>query len=216
MTLPLGTVELALALLCAEFALVALVVPALLLRRARRRTTTELAQQARAEGAAEEMMSEVGAAEPARREALATIFASTYNLADDEVAARVDEFIAREQAFYQVMTSVYLERDEERLKEIPEALTKVISPWIRMTPKNMVAASEVDALAQSKDALAQSNATLNAELEETRRSMDELMGEYMKAFHKDAARAGAAAAAAPGAAADAAMGTAAGLAGLAA
>ncbi|MEQ8495521.1 MAG: hypothetical protein RLW42_15030, partial [Gammaproteobacteria bacterium] len=111
----------------------------------------------------------------------------------EEVAARVEEFIAREQAFYQVMTSVYLERDDERLKAIPEELTKVISPWIRMTPKNMVAATEVDALSASNDALSQSNDALNAELEETRRSMDELMSEYMKAFHKDAAARAAAA-----------------------
>lgn len=180
MNLPISTLELALAILCAEFALVALIVPVVLLRRERRRAAGEAASAANAVDAAQEMMDDVEQAEPARREALATIFASTYNLEEGEVAERVDEFIAREQAFYQVMTSVYLERDSARLKEIPEELTKVISPWIRMTPSNMVDAAEVDALTES-------NSALGAELEETRRSMDELMAEYMKAFHKNAA-----------------------------
>ena len=191
MNLPLTTLELALAILCAEFALVALAVPVVLLRRERRRAAGEAASAVSAADAAQELMEDVEEAEPARREALATIFASTYNLDEAEVAGRVDEFIAREQAFYQVMTSVYLERDSARLKEIPEELTKVISPWIRMTPNNMVDAAEVDVLTES-------NTALGAELEETRRSMDELMAEYMKAFHKNAAtRDGAAAAAAP-------------------
>ncbi|MEX2481382.1 MAG: hypothetical protein WD928_11015 [Gammaproteobacteria bacterium] len=180
MNLPLGTLELALAILCAEFALVALAVPAVMLRRDRHRLAGETASAANAAEVAQEMMGDVEQAEPARREALATIFASTYNLDEDAVAGRVDEFIGREQAFYQVMTSVYLERDSERLKEIPAELTKVISPWIRMTPSNMVAAAEVDALAES-------NSALGAELEETRRSMDELMAEYMKAFQKNTA-----------------------------
>lgn len=180
MNLPLTTLELALAILCVEFALIALLVPVVLLRRARRLAAGEAASAASAADAAQELMEDVEQAEPARREALATIFASTYKLDDAEVAGRVDEFIAREQAFYQVMTSVYLERDSARLKEIPEELTKVISPWIRMTPSNMVDAAEVDALSES-------NSALGAELEETRRSMDELMAEYMKAFHKDAA-----------------------------
>ena len=44
------------------------------------------------------------------------------------VIGMIDEFVEREQAFYQMMTRVYLERDADGLKSIPEQLTKVISP----------------------------------------------------------------------------------------
>ncbi|MGE0484096.1 MAG: hypothetical protein AB7Q81_08140 [Gammaproteobacteria bacterium] len=173
----LTTLELAGLVLSAEFALVACVVPALLWRRGRSQTAAE-------RGDAQRMLDGVESAVPTRREALATIFASTYQLEGDDLDARVDEFIAREQAFYEVMTSVYLERDSSRLKEIPEELTKVISPWIRLTPRNAVDRAEVDSLEATNSELSDRNAKLSAELERTRTSMEELMQEYLRAYRK--------------------------------
>ncbi len=166
----LTTLEIAALIVALEFAVLAWAGPVLLLRRRTRSASAE------AEGAAT-LLAEVENKMPSRREALTTIFASTYQLEGDELEAKIEEFVEREQAFYQVMTSVYLDRDPERLKEIPEELTKVISPWIRMTPKNMVDASSLDELATA-------NSALNAELDETKRSMDELMAEYVAAFNK--------------------------------
>jgi uncharacterized membrane-anchored protein YhcB (DUF1043 family) len=173
----LTTLELAGLVLSAEFALVACVVPALLWRRGRRQATTE-------QGDAQRMLDGVESAVPTRREALATIFATTYQLEGEDLDARIDEFIGREQAFYEVMTSVYLERDSSRLKEIPEELTKVISPWIRLTPRNAVDRAEVDPLEATNSELSDRNAKLAAELERTRASMDELMQEYLRAYRK--------------------------------
>lgn len=165
--------ELAGLVLSFEFALIACVLPAWLLRGRSRQSAVEQAD-------ARDMLETVEQGEPSRREALSTIFESTYQLEEDELESRVDEFIAREQAFYQVMTSVYLERDSSRLKEIPAELTKVISPWIRMTPQGGGDA-DADAVAN----LAEANNELSAELERTRQSMDELMQEYLKAFDKE-------------------------------
>lgn len=168
----LTTLEVAGLILTTEFALVACVLPAWLLRRTRRQETLE------AHGA-QRLLDDVERAEPNRRQALETIFASAYKLEADEIGARVDEFIAREQAFYQVMTSVYLERDSRRLEEIPAELTKVIAPWLRMTPNNAIAAGTLETLAAE-------NTALSAELGQTREHMEELMREYLKAFDKQA------------------------------
>ena len=164
------TLEVAALVIAFEFAIAAWLGPVLMLRRKQVAVQGEKAEVAA-------IIEDVEAKEPTRRDALATIFTSTYQLEGDELEQKIDEFVQREQAFYQVMTSVYLERDAERLKEIPEALTKVISPWLRMTPSNMVDASAVDELAVE-------NSALQEELDSTKRSMDELMEEYLAAFDK--------------------------------
>lgn len=177
MTTAMTTLELAALVMSAEFALVACIVPAVLWRRGKRQVASERQD-------AQRLLDGVETAAPTRREALSTIFATTYQLDGDDLEARVDEFISREQAFYEVMTSVYLERDSSRLKEIPEELTKVISPWIRLTPRNSVDRAEVDTLEATNSELNDRNAELAAELERTRASMDELMQEYLKSYRK--------------------------------
>ncbi len=169
----MSALGLAALILAGEAMLAAWIVPAVVLRRRRRVAVVEQAD-------AQSMIEQVSEAEPSRRDALATIFSSTYQLEGEELEQRVEEFISREQAFYQVMTSVYLERDSARLKEIPEELTKVISPWLRMTPR---AGADADSLAE----LESEKAALSEELDETRRNMDELMAEYRAAFDKAAA-----------------------------
>lgn len=166
----LTALEMAGLILSGEFALVAFVVPALLLRHQRRQVSADTV-------ATETLLGAVEAKAPSRREALATIFSTTYQLQGEELDARIDEFVAREQAFYQVMTRVYLERDGDSLQALPEELTKVISPWLRLTPRNMVDSASLSTLATT-------NAELSAELDETKRSMADLMHEYMRAFDK--------------------------------
>jgi len=166
------SLELAALLLAVEFALLAWLGPILMLRRSRQEAASEETQ-------ASALLDDVVNKEPSRRDALATIFASTYQLEGDELDGKINEFVEREQAFYEVMTSVYLDRDGQRLHEIPDELTKLISPWIRMTPNNMVDKASLDDLANENDAL-------NSELDETKRNMDELMAEYQGAFDKAA------------------------------
>lgn len=170
----LSTLGFAALVLAVEASLLAWLVPAFLLRRSRRAGTAAAAAE---QAGVSEMFEDVEGQEPARREALSTIFATTYNMAGEALERRVDEFLEREQAFYQVMTSVYLERDPERLKEIPEELTKVVSPWVRLTPENVVGADAVEDLEAR-------NETLQSELDQTRKSMDELMAEYTAAFER--------------------------------
>lgn len=171
MNLGLSTLELTGLVLSGEFALLAVLVPALLLRRRQQHVGVERADAARLLDSIEERT-------PTRREALSTIFTSTYALDGAELDAKVDEFIAREQAFYQVMTSVYLERDSSRLRELPDELTKLIAPWLRLTPRNTVAAADLAVLAST-------NADLAAELADTQRSMQALMDEYTAAFARE-------------------------------
>lgn len=170
MSMSLTTLEFTGILLAVEFALLAWIGPVLVLRSRRQADTED-------DAGAAQLLDEVEQKEPSRRDALTTIFAETYQLEGDELDNTVNEFVAREQSFYQVMTSVYLEREPARLQEIPEELTKVISPWIRMTPKNQVDAAAVSELESEKDAL-------STELEQTKESMETLMAEYLAAFEK--------------------------------
>lgn len=164
------SLELAALLLAVEFALLAWLGPVLILRRSRQQVASEETQ-------ASALLNDAVKKEPSRRDALTTIFASTYQLEGDELEQKINEFVEREQAFYEVMTSVYLDRDGSRLHEIPDELTKLISPWVRMTPNNMVDKASLDDLVNEND-------TLSSELDETRRNMDELMAEYQGAFDK--------------------------------
>ncbi len=174
MSAGLTALEVAGLVLSSEFALIAIAVPAWLLRRQHRQISSQIKVDT---VATQTLLEAVEAKAPSRRDALSTIFATTYQMQGQELDAKVDEFVAREQAFYQVMTRVYLERDGDSLQAIPEELTKVISPWLRLTPRNMVDSATFSALEST-------NAELSTELDETKRSMADLMNEYMRAFDK--------------------------------
>lgn len=161
----LTTLELAALVIAVEMLALAWLVPFMLLRRARRRDDADRSDAA-------EMLAGAEAREPNRREALSTILSSVYHFEGEELDTKVNEFVEREQAFYQMMTRVYLERDTDGLKSIPEQLTAVISPWLRMTPRDNDSAARAEA------------AALRGELEATRTQMDSLMREYQAAFDK--------------------------------
>ena len=161
----LTTLELAATVMAAEMLLLAWLVPFVMLRRARRRDAGDVSD-------AQDMLAGAEAREPGRREALSTILHSTYHFEGEELESKVNEFVEREQAFYQMMTRVYLERDAAGLKAIPEALTQVVSPWLRMTPNGDDGAARAEADA------------LRGELDDTRAQMDALMREYQAAFDK--------------------------------
>jgi len=190
----MSSLALAALVLAGEFALGGWLILFVLLRRQRKTVAAQAATRAADEAAAEALHEQVQAGEDGRRQALATIFESTYQMQGEELERTVEEFIARETAFYQAMTSVYLQRDRSGLQALPAELTRLLAPWLRMTPRNMVPAGQVEAMAESK-------AGVEAELAETRRTIEELMREYVAAFDKTraaetpAAQAGAAAAA---------------------
>lgn len=166
----MSTLELNGLILSVEFALLAWGILFILMRRQRRSQQTD---HAHADAALDEMKT----GEPSRREALSTLFESTYGIAGDELTAKVDEYVNREQAFYTAMMRLYLERDGEKLKDLPNELTKVLSPWVTLTQSGMVPASELDDLETAK-------ITLATELQNTKRTLDDLMAEYTAAFHK--------------------------------
>lgn len=172
MIVDLTALELAGLVLSAEFALVACAVPAALLARERRRTRDAAAQAA-------QLLAETTADAPTRHEALSDVFSNAFQLEGDDLDARVGEFVAREQAFYRAMTSVYLDRDECRLAEIPAQLTSVVAPWIDL------AASAATPAVETED-LAAVNASLSAELDRTREHLESLLREYAKAFRQSA------------------------------
>ncbi|MBK5964621.1 hypothetical protein CCR95_11155 [Thiocystis minor] len=166
----MSALELGSLILAVEFALVAWAILFFLLRRQRQQLHSDQTHA----GAAIEKLAKT---ETSRRDDLTALFQSNYQLEGEELAARVDEYVAREKAFYNAMLSLYLERDGAKLKDIPAELTKVLSPWTNLTPSGLVPAGELDHLESEKSELA-------AELESTQRTLDELMQEYSAAFSR--------------------------------
>lgn len=159
--------------LAIELGLIAWLILFMLLRRQGK------AQQAD-EAHAGAMMEEMRAKEPSRRDALTQLFEKTYRLEGEELSEKVEEFVEREKAFYNAMSSIYMERDGERLKQVPGELAKVLAPWVQMTPSGMVDESTLGELETEK-------AALTVELEETKHSLEELMEEYTAAFSRASA-----------------------------
>ncbi|AHF05522.1 hypothetical protein MARPU_09795 [Marichromatium purpuratum 984] len=170
-------------ILSVEFALVAWGVLFFMLRRQRKG-----AKQAQVDASA--VLEQVDTGEEARREALSGVFAATYQLEGDELQSTVDEYLERERAFYNAMLDIYLERSGEKLQDLPKELTKVLAPLVHMTPTNMV---DVEQLSDLEDAKAQ----LEAELGDTKKTLNQLMDEYNAAFSAQQQEAAAAAAAPP-------------------
>ncbi|MBK1694357.1 hypothetical protein CKO09_06325 [Chromatium weissei] len=152
-------------ILAAEFALIAWAILWILVHRQRQQANADL-QHAGA------VIKKFERIELSRRDALTALFESTYRLQNDELKAKVDEYALREQAFYQAMLSLYLERDGKKLADIPAELAKVLDPWANLVPPGLLEANELE---DEKTKLAE-------ELENTRHTLDELMKEYSAAF----------------------------------
>jgi hypothetical protein len=165
------SLEVGLLILLVEFAAIAGAIVFIALRRGRH---TEKTQATEITG----LVHKVEATTEARREALSAIISETYQFEAEETERVVSDFIERERAFYNAMIGVHLGRGGKTLEDVPSELTKVVAPWLRLTPKNMVSADAVEALASENSALSQ-------ELSSTKRVLDELMDEYNAAFHKE-------------------------------
>ncbi len=164
------SLEVGLLILIVEFAGVAGAILFVALRRGRHTENSQTSEIS-------SLVSKVAATTDARREALSAIISETYQFEADETERVVSDFIERERAFYNAMIGVHLGRGGKTLADVPAELTKVVAPWLRLTPKNMVSADAVEALATE-------NSALNQELSSTKRVLDELMDEYNAAFHK--------------------------------
>ena len=162
------TLELALAVLSAEFALLATVFAVLLWRGGRR-------QQAAAVASVSALVSNVAQSEAPRREALLAVLNDYYKFDGEQAERVVSDFIEREQAFYNMLIGVHLGRSGKTLADVPAEVTRLVAPWLRLVPKQTV---DEAAVAELKS----QNTALNAELAETKLVLDDLMSEYSAAF----------------------------------
>ena len=164
-----GSLEIALFILTIEFALIAIAVAFYSYRGVRTveaETTTD----------ATELVNKVVETEESRRSALKTIFKMQYHYEGDELTAMVDEFMQREKAFYNAVVGAFLGRDKNKLSDLNDELTKVVAPWISMTPKNMVDPKEAESLTVE-------NSRLEMELLETKEVLERMIAEYNRTFH---------------------------------
>ncbi len=153
-------------ILAAEFALVAWGVQFLMLRHVHR-------LKARDQAAAGAMLETVATDEPSRRAALADLFNANHGLRDEALEAKVNGYLDREQAFYRAMMRIYVERDGEKLHNLPMELTKILAP---LAPSRSAAGQS--AADGEREHLELAKAELAAELARTQRTLDQLMKEF--------------------------------------
>jgi len=162
------TLELALLALCAEFALLCVGLVFLQLRGKRQHAATTLASVS-------SLVSTVEQADAPRREALLTVLRETYRFDDEKAEQVVSDFIEREHAFYNALIGVHLGRGGKTLADVPAEVTRLVAPWLRLTPSKVVDESAVEALQTQ-------NLALTNQLAETKQVLDDLMSEYSAAF----------------------------------
>lgn len=162
------TLELALLTLCGEFALLSIGLVFLQLRGRRQQAATTLASVS-------SLVSTVEQADAPRREALLTVLRETYRFDDEKAEQVVSDFIEREHAFYNALIGVHLGRGGKTLADVPAEVTRLVAPWLRLTPSKVVDESAVEALQTQ-------NLALTNQLAETKQVLDDLMSEYSAAF----------------------------------
>jgi len=166
------TFEAAFAILAVEFALLAPLAAFFSLRGQRNveaATTSE----------ATELVTKVADTEDARRTALQTVFREKYHYEDSELEQAVEEFMQREKAFYNAVVGAVLGRGDSKISDINDELTKVVAPWISLTPKNMVDAKSAEAVATEKN-------RIEIELGNTKETLEKMIAEYNRAFLREA------------------------------
>ncbi|HMM75170.1 MAG TPA: hypothetical protein PJ986_05660 [Gammaproteobacteria bacterium] len=164
----MSTLEAALLFLCVEFAALAVALAFLQLRGGRRQQRTTLDNVT-------SLVSTVEQVAAPRREALLTVLRETYRFDEEKAEQVVTDFIEREHAFYNALIGVHLGRGGKTLADVPAEVTRLVAPWLRLTPSKLVDESAVEALQTQ-------NLALTNQLAETKQVLEDLMSEYSAAF----------------------------------
>ena len=127
--MPQNSLEFGLLVLVAQLVLIAGALGFCLWRGARQRERSQTRD-------ASALVAKVAGANDGRRAALLMIFTETYDFGAEEAEQTVSDFIERERAFYNTMLDIHLGRGGKSLTDIPTELTMVVSPWLRLLPKN--------------------------------------------------------------------------------
>ncbi len=167
------SLELALLVLCVEFGLIAVVIM-FVSRRSERQQQNEAVENVTS------LVATVEKTEVHRRDALMATMQEIYRMDADESEKVVADFIERERAFYNALIGVTLGRGDKSLADVPAEVTKLVAPWVRITPRGQVDKAEVTALQDT-------NSALEMELSDTKKVLDSLMAEYSAAFDKQQA-----------------------------
>jgi len=162
------SLETALLILTVEFAFLAAAIAFFSYRGARTAEAETVAD-------ATSLVSKVSSTEDSRRTALETVFKEKYQYEGDELGEAVEEFMQREKAFYNAVVGAFLGRGKNKISDLSDELTKVVAPWISITPKKMLDAGSAESLVAEKS-------QLETELGETKQVLEKMISEYNRAF----------------------------------
>jgi len=130
--------------------------------------------------AAQELVKNVKSNEKSRRDSLLQVFGESYDMEEDELNAAVDEFLKRERAFYKTLISVYVDRDAAKFAKLATDLEKMVKPY-----SDLALSADPTVDNEEMEALQQQNMSLEIELNESKKVMDELLSEYSATFDKE-------------------------------
>ncbi|WPL19510.1 hypothetical protein Thiowin_04641 [Thiorhodovibrio winogradskyi] len=164
------TLELASLIMSAEFALAAAVILFIVRRRQRQAAQSQQTQSSELQRSVQNEM-------PSRRESLTNLFQANAQLKGRKLTTTVDQFLAREQAFYDAMLNIYLNQDGKSLADIPDELRKVLTPWAELQQS----ANEESAAMGNLQA---ENSELSQQLQHNKEIIERLLEEYDATFHK--------------------------------
>ncbi|MBK5968943.1 MULTISPECIES: hypothetical protein [Thiorhodovibrio] len=164
------TLEIASLIMSAEFALVAVVMLFIMRRRQHKVAQSQDSQSA-------ELHSSVQGALPSRRESLTKLFQANAQLKGRKLTTTVNLFLAREQAFYDAMLNIYLNKDGKSLADVPDELRKVLIPWTELQES---ANEDISALGD----LRAENAELSEQLQHNKEIIERLLEEYDATFNR--------------------------------
>jgi hypothetical protein len=134
---------------------------------------------------AADLVSKIKTNETVRRKSIRKIFTNNYGISEGEAAKKVDEFVAREKAFYKMLIAVYLKNDRDQLMKITDAFESVIVPCLQLMPEDYVDTKTVEEIKTQASNLKDENTELHEELVESNKILDELIQEYSAAFNKE-------------------------------
>jgi cell division protein FtsB len=174
-----------LTIVLAELCLVLVIALAVIAVRALRRRRRDRA-------AVETLVTSIKAQQPARVEKLAEALKNSAQFNDEDALSKANEFIRKQNRFYQDAIDLYFTRNHEVLSKLDGRLEELLSQYQALTTpgeghdnaKVEQLSKDIASLSRDLESLRTENATLTEQLKAAEHELDQLGREYVSAFNR--------------------------------
>jgi hypothetical protein len=174
-----------LTIVLAEICLVLVIALAVIAARA-------LGRRRRDRAAVETLVTSIKTKQPARVEKLAETLKTSAQFNDEDALGMANEFIRKQNRFYQDAIDLYFTRNHEVLSKLDARLEELLNQYqaLAVPGKGQDKATveqlskDIASLSRDLDALRKENATLTEQLKAAEHELDQLGREYVSAFNR--------------------------------